>query len=245
MKQLITAETLRAAHAEGKTRIEITLPDCIVTPEARVVAERLGVEIIEILAGKKPVVAEIAPVVTASPAAPAAATDHEASMAAIRQAVLAQLPAGSVPESVIDQLVRKVAAEQMNPPAGSAPVAGYESVTLKSGIKRVTGSSVKMGLLDGAGANQIGIADVITGADGSSMAAGFMHWENCFFPWTLGYDEVDMVLEGELHIRCNGETAIAKAGDVIFIPKNTSIEFGTPTTVHFLYVAYPANWQNC
>ena len=25
-----------------------------------------------------------------------------------------------------------------------------------------------------------------------------MQWENAFFPWTLNYDEIDMVLEGEL-----------------------------------------------
>ncbi len=36
----------------------------------------------------------------------------------------------------------------------------------------------------------------MTGDDGSSMAAGFMQWENAFFPWTLNYDEIDMVLEG-------------------------------------------------
>lgn len=244
MKQLITADALRTAHAEGKTRIEITLPDCIVTAEARMVAERLGVEIIEVLASKAPVSMASSAQVT-SAATPA--TEHEATLAAIRQAVLAQLPAGSVPENVIDQLVRKVAAEQATAATAStaSAVAGYESITLKSGIKRVTGSSVKMGLLEGAGANQIGIADVITGADGSTMAAGFMQWENSFFPWTLRYDEIDIVLDGELHIRCDGETAIAKAGDVIFIPKNSSIEFGTPSKVSFLYVAYPANWQDC
>ncbi|MBY0446890.1 MAG: hypothetical protein K2Q15_16970, partial [Burkholderiales bacterium] len=94
MKQLITADALRAAHAEGKTRIEITLPDCIVTAEARMVAERLGVEIIEVLASKAPVSMASSAQVT-SAATPA--TDHEATLAAIRQAVLAQLPAGSVP----------------------------------------------------------------------------------------------------------------------------------------------------
>ncbi len=70
------------------------------------------------------------------------------------------------------------------------------------------------------------------------MAAGFMQWENAFFPWTLNYDEIDMVLEGELHVRHQGETLVAKAGDVMFIPKGSSIEFGTPSTVRFLYVAW-------
>lgn len=46
-----------------------------------------------------------------------------------------------------------------------------------------------------------------------------------------------MVLEGELHVRHEGETMVAKAGDVMFIPKGSSIEFGTPSTVRFMYVA--------
>lgn len=65
----------------------------------------------------------------------------------------------------------------------------------------------------------MGLTDLVTGDDGSSMAAGFMQWENAFFPWTLNYDEIDMVLEGELHVRHEGQTMIAKAGDVMFIPE--------------------------
>lgn len=49
---------------------------------------------------------------------------------------------------------------------------------------------------DGAQPHCVGLTDLVTGDDGSSMAAGFMQWENAFFPWTLNYDEIDMVLEG-------------------------------------------------
>ena len=107
------------------------------------------------------------------------------------------------------------------------------------------GSSVKFGRFDGAQPHCVGLTDLVTDQDGSSMAAGFMQWDNAFFPWTLNYDEIDMILEGELHVRHEGETMIAKAGDVMFIPKGSSIEFGTPSTVKFLYVAWPANWQSC
>ncbi len=44
------------------------------------------------------------------------------------------------------------------------------------------------------------------------MAAGFMQWENAFFPWTLNYDEIDMVLEGELHVRHQGKRWSPKRG---------------------------------
>ena len=93
----------------------------------------------------------------------------------------------SASADVIDQLVRKVAGEHLQTEPTSASQPG--------GIKRVKGQDVRMGIFDGAGPDaRVGIADVITGVDGSSMAAGFMQWENAFFPWTLNYDEIDMVL---------------------------------------------------
>ncbi len=72
----------------------------------------------------------------------------------------------------------------------------FKSVTGKGGIKVIDGSSVKFGRFDGAQPHCVGLTDLVTGDDGSSMTAGFMQWENAFFPWTLNYDEIDMVLEG-------------------------------------------------
>ena len=87
------------------------------------------------------------------------------------------------------------------------------------------------------------LKDVVTASDGSSMAAGFMALEAGEFPWTLTYDEVDIVLEGELVITRGEVKAHGKPGDIIFIPKGSSITFGTPSHVRFVYVAFPANWN--
>jgi ethanolamine utilization protein EutQ len=87
------------------------------------------------------------------------------------------------------------------------------------------------------------LKDVVTSSDGSSMAAGYMALEKGEFPWTLTYDEVDIVLEGELVITRGSVAVHGKPGDVIFIPKGSSITFGTPTQVRFIYVAFPANWN--
>ncbi len=214
MKKLITANDIRAAHARGEQAMSVVLRASIITPEAREVAELLGFTITEDDG--------------AAPAATAADSDKTESQR-IRETILAQLPEGQFTESLVAQLMEKVMKEKQSLEQ-EAMQPGFDSVTGKGGIKVIDGSSVKFGRFDGAQPHCVGLTDLVTDQDGSSMAAGFMQWENAFFPWTLNYDEIDMVLEGELHVRHQGETLVAKAGDVMFIPKGSSIEFGTPST---------------
>jgi ethanolamine utilization protein EutQ len=94
-----------------------------------------------------------------------------------------------------------------------------------------------------AQAANVRLKDVITSADGSPMAAGYMSLDQGSFAWTLNYDEVDIVIEGELEIRRGDEVARAGPGDCIFVPRGSSITFGTPGYVRFFYVTFPADWQ--
>lgn len=233
MKKLITANDIRAVHARGEQEMSVVLRASIITPEAREVADLLGVTITEC--------DESAP--AASPA-PASVDDGKTESQRIRETIIAQLPEGQFTESLVAQLMDKVMKEKQSLEQGGMQPS-FTSVTGKGGVKVIDGSSVKFGRFDGAQPHCVGLTDLVTDKDGSSMAAGFMQWDNAFFPWTLNYDEIDMILEGELHVRHEGETMIARAGDVMFIPKGSSIEFGTPSTVKFLYVAWPANWQSC
>ncbi len=84
--------------------------------------------------------------------------------------------------------------------------------------------------------------DVVTSADGVPMAAGVMSLREGSFAWTLDYDEVEYVLEGELHLTCGDQLVVGRPGDVIAVPKGSSITFGTPSWARFLYVTYPADW---
>jgi len=227
MKILISAETVRQAKASGQS----SLPagnNVLITPEARGLADQLG---ITLDASNNSMTL-----------APAAKSEWSPQIDALRAEIVSRLPAdvAAKPE-LVEQIVSKVCQAQKNAPA--APAA-CPANTAPGGIKLVKGSDVHLGVFPGAGADkQVGIADVITAADGAPIAAGFMAWSQCFFPWTLDYDEIDLVLEGELHIRCNGQTYVGKAGDVFYIPKGSAIEFGTTTAVRFFYVTYPANWQ--
>jgi ethanolamine utilization protein EutQ len=86
------------------------------------------------------------------------------------------------------------------------------------------------------------IKDVITAADGSPMVAGFMSWGKGFFPWTLNYDQIEYVVEGQLEIR-HGERIISGVpGDVIYIPRGSRIYFGSPSYVKVFYVTFLAKW---
>lgn len=75
------------------------------------------------------------------------------------------------------------------------------------------------------------------------LGAGLMEMEDTTFPWTLNYDEMDYVIDGELTVIIQGERITAGPGEVIYIPKGSSIEFSVQGRARFLYFVYPANWQ--
>jgi ethanolamine utilization protein EutQ len=86
------------------------------------------------------------------------------------------------------------------------------------------------------------LRDVLGAAQGIPMAAGVMSLREGSFPWDLDYDEVEYVIEGELHITTVDQRVVGRPGDVIAVPKGSSITFGTPSWTRFLYVTYPAEW---
>ena len=133
MKTLVSAETVRQAHARG----EKCLPggkDVLVTPEARGLAEQLGLSFSTV----------------AAPVADGNGGENEA----IRAAVLARLPAelAGRPE-VVEQIVGKVcAAQRATPPATSKSMPARVPETPPApaaagsgGIKRVRAEDVLAG----------------------------------------------------------------------------------------------------
>ena len=87
------------------------------------------------------------------------------------------------------------------------------------------------------------LKDVVVTQDRSPMGAGYMSLDKGEMHWTLTYDEIDIVLEGELVITRGSEQVRGKTGDVIYIPKGSRITFGTPNWTKFVYVVFPVNWN--
>ena len=71
--------------------------------------------------------------------------------------------------------------------------------------------------------------DLFTLQESPRLGVGVMEMTDTTFPWTLRYDEMDYVLSGRLDIRIGGETVSAGPGELIYIPKNSSIQSTPPT----------------
>ena len=92
-------------------------------------------------------------------------------------------------------------------------------------------------------ADKVYTHDLFTLEQSPRLGAGLMEMEDTTFPWTLNYDEMDYVIEGELSILIGAEKVTAGPGEVIYIPKGSSIQFSVSGKARFLYFVYPADWQ--
>lgn len=86
--------------------------------------------------------------------------------------------------------------------------------------------------------------DLFSLQESPRLGCGIMEMKETTFDWTLNYDEIDYVIEGSLSIIINGKTVTANPGELILIPKGSSIKFSVPNYSRFIYVTYPADWAN-
>ncbi len=118
----------------------------------------------------------------------------------------------------------------------------------KTGIAKATLTNLPVDethrLSTGNPADRVYTRDLFTLEQSPRLGAGLMVMEHTTFPWTLNYDELDYVLEGRLDILCNGTKTTAGPGELLLIPKGSSIQFSAPDRARFLYVTYPADWQD-
>ncbi len=211
-KKLYTANDIVKLVKEQHLNALVLNKGDLVTPMARDVARELKLAIVEAGAEAPTVVPTVVAQGEEKSAAPG---DLEAK---VRNIVAAMFGAGSA-----------IAATPVN----ASPVIAVDGRSLKMPAFPFEIHRPEM---------DVRLEDVITAQNGSPMAAGFMSLHKGSFPWTLTYDEIEYVIEGELHIGTQQGTIIGKPGDVLYIPKGTEITFGTPSWAKFLYVTYPAEW---
>lgn len=162
----------------------------------------------------------------------------EMNLAIIRQSADAAQPAGrqdARPDPCageVQEIVRRVL-DKMTKPACA-----------NSRLTHVRAAGVVLDPFDQAPPGQkIKLKDVVTSRE-ANLGAGFMEFDHSEFPWHLTYDEVDYVVSGTFTLQSGGTTYTCQAGDVLYIPKDTKVVFGSPTQARVFYVTYPANWAD-
>jgi ethanolamine utilization protein EutQ len=228
MKKLITTEEVRQSKKDSNV-IYID-SNTLITPGAKDLASELGVEIRYCKAKEK-----------AEEKAEVKKENQDISSKNIERMVKEKLQGATVSDDVVSQIVKEV----MKAVAAANPA---PSQIIKecdpSGLRLVRGETVVMERFDtGVATDKIGIREALTIKECPNLATGFMEFDHSSFDWTLGYDELDYIVEGNMDITVNGKTYHGHAGDIFFIPMNTSITFGTPDYCKFFFTAYPANWQ--
>ena len=136
----------------------------------------------------------------------------------------------------LESLVREILLEKIG---GCATLHGVRKVSVPA---LCTTEADRMDT--GNPADRVYTHDLFSLEQSPRLGAGLMEMENTTFPWTLNYDEMDYVIEGELSILVGGEKVTAGPGEVIYIPRGSSIQFSVPGRARFLYFVYPADWQN-
>ena len=152
------------------------------------------------------------------------------------RADLPSQPSGAAGNAPADEEIRRIVHKVLD--QRLKPICPNPRVT------QVKGASVTLEPFDQAPPGQnIKLKDVITSREGN-LGAGFMSFDRSELPWHLTYDEVDYVVEGVFTLQANGRTYTCQAGDVMYIPKDTHVVFGSPSQTRVFYVTYPANWAD-
>ncbi|WP_122646083.1 ethanolamine utilization protein EutQ [Enterococcus mediterraneensis] len=86
--------------------------------------------------------------------------------------------------------------------------------------------------------------DLISLQESPRLGCGLMIMKDTTFDWLLEYDEIDYVISGQLSILIEDREISAGPGEIILIPKGNHIKFSVTGEARFLYITYPANWQD-
>ncbi len=137
-------------------------------------------------------------------------------------------------QATIEALVRQVLAKLLN---------GQDDCPVKKIAVPTLTVTEEHRMDTGNPADRVWTRDLFTLEESPRLGCGLMVMEHTTFPWTLNYDEIDYVIDGELSILIDGKRVTAGPGEIILIPKGSSIHFSVENKARFLYFVYPANWQ--
>lgn len=93
---------------------------------------------------------------------------------------------------------------------------------------------------------EIFVGDVLDSSNSDSMSVGFYRNSNKGErnDWVVTYDEALIVTRGALSIRSGNQVTTARAGEVIFLTKDTQVAYeSAEDDTEVVYVTYP-HWMD-
>lgn len=149
--------------------------------------------------------------------------------------------------SLLEKLVRQIIEEKIAGVAQSS-VVDFEREKDISGVMSVKLPTVKVDesnrMDTGKNGDVVYTKDLFTLEESPRMGAGIMEMKATTFEWTLNYDEVGYVIEGNLEILIDDRKVSIGPGELYLIPKGSKIEFSVKDYARYLYVTYPADWAS-
>lgn len=146
---------------------------------------------------------------------------------------------------VLEQLVRKIIEEKIQGATDSVNFVRNKDISGITSVKLPTVKVDESNRLDtGDPRHVVYTKDLFDLNESPRLGCGVMEMKETTFDWTLNYDEIDYVIEGHLDVIIDGRKVSADAGELILIPKGSSIQFSVPDYARFIYVTYPADWAS-
>ena len=150
----------------------------------------------------------------------------------------------NIDKSLLETLVRQIIEEKLSEGNNGVDFVRHKDI---SGITSIKLPTVKVSeanrLYTGNSKDVVYTKDLFTLEESPRLGCGIMEMKETTFDWTLNYDEIDYVIEGTLDIIIDGRKVSASAGELILIPKGSSIKFSVKDYARFIYVTYPADWE--
>lgn len=90
--------------------------------------------------------------------------------------------------------------------------------------------------------NKASVLALVNVSNSDSLGAGIGIFDaGCNIPWTVTYDEVLFIHEGNFKLRVGEEVFNAGPGDTLWIPANTELVYDAPERVTFFYAVSPVS----
>jgi len=146
---------------------------------------------------------------------------------------------------ISNELIAKIVREVLNETAnGGSAAPDFVKNIDPSGVLRVQSSTVKCEPFDVGVPANVKLKDIVTLEESPRLGCGFLEIDHSTYPWTLTYDEFYYVVDGVFDIIVDGRHNLGYPGDIMGIPKGTSVCFSSPETCRAVYFTYPADWAN-